>query len=53
MDYVTWRDSLQQDSEVLELLTLMVADITPEHDTSFKLACAHFGENRKAHQRRQ
>lgn len=32
MDYKTWRTELQQDAEVLELLTLMVADITPEHD---------------------
>lgn len=32
MDYITWRDELKQDSEVLELLTLMVADITPAHD---------------------
>ena len=36
MDYVTWRDTLQQDSDVLELLTLMVADITPEHDTKLQ-----------------
>lgn len=32
MDYKTWRSELQQDAENLELLTLMVADITPEHD---------------------
>jgi len=32
MDYKTWRTELQQDAENLELLTLMVADITPEHD---------------------
>lgn len=32
MDYVSWRDSLVKDAEVLELLTVMVADITPEHD---------------------
>lgn len=32
MDYRTWRTELQQDAENLELLTLMVADITPEHD---------------------
>jgi SNF2 family DNA or RNA helicase len=36
MDYVTWRDTLQQDSDVLELLTLIVADITPEHDTKLQ-----------------
>lgn len=41
MDYKTWRAELQRDADTLELLTLMVADITPEHDlklqTLFKL----------------
>ena len=41
MDYKTWRSELQHDADTLELLTLMVADITPEHDlklqTLFKL----------------
>ena len=41
MDYKTWRAELQHDADTLELLTLMVADITPEHDlklqTLFKL----------------
>jgi len=32
MDYKTWREELQRDADSLELLTLMVADITPEHD---------------------
>ena len=32
MDYVSWRESLAKDKEVLELLTYMVDDITPEHD---------------------
>lgn len=32
MDYKTWRDELQRDADTLELLTLMIADITPEHD---------------------
>ena len=36
MDYVTWRTTLQQDSDELELLTLLVADITPEHDTKLQ-----------------
>ena len=35
MDYRTWRDDLDKDREALELLILMVKDITPEHD--FKL----------------
>ena len=34
MDYVSWRASLLKDAEVLELLTLMVGDITPEHDAN-------------------
>lgn len=41
MDYKTWRAELRYDADTLELLTLMVADITPEHDlklqTLFKL----------------
>lgn len=32
MNYLSWRESLQKDADVLELLTLMVGDITPEHD---------------------
>lgn len=32
MDYISWRKSLAKDCDVLELLTLMVSDITPEHD---------------------
>lgn len=33
MDYKSWRDSLVKDRDVLELLTLMVGDITPEYDS--------------------
>lgn len=36
MDYVSWRDSLVKDAEVLELLTVMVGDITPEHDSKLQ-----------------
>lgn len=32
MDYKSWRDVMKQDAETLELLVLMVNDITPEHD---------------------
>ena len=32
MDYITWLHELEQDAENLELLSLMIADITPEHD---------------------
>ena len=35
MDFISWRRELEADLEVLELLILMVSDITPEHD--FKL----------------
>lgn len=36
MDYKSWRDSLVKDHEVLELLTLMVGDITPEYDSKLQ-----------------
>ncbi len=32
MDYVSWRDALKKDADVLSLLMDMVSDITPEHD---------------------
>lgn len=32
MDRLSWRNSLEKDYEILELLTLMVDDITPEYD---------------------
>ncbi len=56
MDYQLWRNELKADFEVLELLTLMVADITPEYDTklqtlyeliSDKIECPINKENRK------
>ena len=36
MDYVSWREALRKDAEILHLVTLMVADITPEHDTKLQ-----------------
>lgn len=36
MDWKTWRVELQEDADILELLTLMVADITPEHDSKLQ-----------------
>ncbi len=36
MDYESWRQSLKKDYEVLELLTLMVEDITPEWDNKLQ-----------------
>lgn len=35
MDFISWKRELQADLEILELLILMISDITPEHD--FKL----------------
>lgn len=36
MDYISWRDALENDRDILELLTLMVGDITPEHDSKLQ-----------------
>lgn len=36
MDYVSWRRELERDAENLELLSLMIADITPKHDTKLQ-----------------
>lgn len=36
MDYDSWRQSLEKDRDVLELLTLLVGDITPEHDSKLQ-----------------
>ena len=36
MDYASWKHSLEKDKEVLELITIMVADITPEHDSKLQ-----------------
>lgn len=36
MDWKSWRAELQKDADTLELLTLMVDDITPEHDTKLQ-----------------
>ena len=36
MDYLSWRRTLDKDRETLELLTSMVADITPEHDSKLQ-----------------
>ena len=36
MDYISWRNSLTKDIEILELLTLMVGDITPFHDSKLQ-----------------
>jgi SNF2 family DNA or RNA helicase len=36
MDYVSWRAKLAEDSEILELLSVMIEDITPEHDSKLQ-----------------
>lgn len=36
MDYKSWRRDLAKDKEVLDLLTIMVDDITPEHDSKLQ-----------------
>lgn len=36
MDYKSWYEGLKADAEILELLTLMIADITPEHDSKLQ-----------------
>ena len=36
MDYPSWRDSLVKDKEILELLSLMIGDITADHDSKLQ-----------------
>lgn len=36
MDYISWKASLKRDKEVLDLLTIMIEDITPEHDSKLQ-----------------
>lgn len=36
MDYKSWRYSLVKDRDILELLTLMVGDITPKYDSKLQ-----------------
>ena len=36
MDHISWMRELEKDAENLELLSLMIADITPEHDTKLQ-----------------
>lgn len=36
MDHVSWRKELAADKENLEMLCLMISDITPEHDTKLQ-----------------
>lgn len=36
MDYVSWRSELKKDADNLELLLLLMNDITPEHDSKLQ-----------------
>ncbi|GHV13616.1 helicase [Clostridia bacterium] len=36
MDYISWRAKLAEDSEILELLSVLIEDVTPEHDTKLQ-----------------
>ena len=36
MDHMSWRHELSQDADNLELLSLMIADITPQYDTKLQ-----------------
>jgi hypothetical protein len=36
MDYISWRAKLATDSEILELLSVLIEDITPKHDTKLQ-----------------
>lgn len=57
MDYIAWKDYLDRDIETLRLLLLMLADITPEHDSKLQQLIADLrdkfahpinGNNKKA-----
>ena len=36
MDYPTWKRGLEKDKEILDLLLVMIADISPEHDSKLQ-----------------
>ncbi|MDR0514023.1 MAG: DEAD/DEAH box helicase family protein, partial [Coriobacteriaceae bacterium] len=36
MDYISWRAKLAEDTEILELLSVLINDITPAHDTKLQ-----------------
>jgi SNF2 family DNA or RNA helicase len=36
MDFFSWRNELRADAEILELMRLMIMDVTPEHDTKLQ-----------------
>jgi SNF2 family DNA or RNA helicase len=44
MDYITWREKLMEDSEILALLSSYITDITPDHDTKLQKLISLIGE---------
>ena len=36
MDYISWREKLVEDADILQQLSLFIEDITPEHDTKLQ-----------------
>lgn len=48
MDYRSWLHELEQDAENLELLSVLVGDITPEHDTKLQTLLSRIRE-KQAH----
>ena len=48
MDYKSWLHELSEDAENLELLTSLVGDITPEHDTKLQTLLAWI-RNKQTH----
>lgn len=48
MDYVTWENELKADKEILDLLILMIDDITPKHDTKLKTLYELIDEKQKS-----
>lgn len=44
MDLISWKRGLEQDYETLELLTLMISDITPEYDNKLQELLKLLGE---------
>ncbi|MEY8609995.1 helicase-related protein [Parabacteroides segnis] len=56
MDYISWQQYLEQDKEILDLLLMMLQDITPRHDSKlqqliedldYKFSHPINGENKK------
>ncbi|HCD77289.1 MAG TPA: hypothetical protein DEQ27_02840 [Prevotella sp.] len=46
MDYISWRRDLAADQEELQMLLLMLSDITPEHDSKLQMLIIVRGQHR-------